>query len=145
MSFDPCDADSTRNYIMNLLASRNSPDPHERWVSKPKFQKRFPYIEESVEFENEEPAPLWKGVNPKYRYVLFCKPRTMFDGTGGETFRRRVRRKSETKIVGYFENKEEVDAHPLLNGYFPSWLLVFVFDRAAQGQDWEKECVDGDY
>ena len=144
-AFNPCDAESTRNYIMMLLATRYTQDPNDKWLTKPKFIKKYRTVREEVEFENEEPAPLWKDVDVKYRYVVFAKSRSMFDGTGGEVFQRRVRRKSGTKIVGYFEDKEEAYNHPLLEGYCPSWLNVFVFDRAAEGQDWDDECVNGAY
>lgn len=92
---------------------------------------------ENEEFENYEDAPIWEGAPDEARFAITMKWSGCFDGTGGQTFRKRAKRKADTILVTYFNSKVDMKAHPLMNGYYPPSFCVFCWERDNPESDFE--------
>ena len=94
--------------------------------------EEWEYTQEDNEFDNYEIVPIWgEHVDNKYNFAITMKTKIPFDGTGGETFKKRASRKSESILVQYFETKAEMVSHPLLNGYSDWHYYVFCWERGS--------------
>ena len=109
----------------------------EHSVETPILQ-RWGTTPENKEFDNYEDTPIWKdNINACYRFALTMKFIGCFDGTGGQTFRKRAKRKSNSILVRYFKTKNEMEGHPLMNGYFDPSYYVFCWERDNAEYDFE--------
>ena len=82
-----------------------------------------------AEFDNAVDVPCWDKAKPDDKFAMTMKYGGAFDGTGGETFRKRAKRKADSYVIGTFKTEEQADAHPLLNGFAPYYYNVFIWDR----------------
>lgn len=94
-----------------------------------RYLKKWALVNEAFEFEKFEVAPIWKNARKTSQFAMTIRWVGDFDGTGGETFRKRAMRKSGNILVRRFKTKEEYEAHPYLNGGGDYSTYVFIWDR----------------
>ena len=98
-------------------------------MSRVRHTEEWGMTEEDEEFQNYEVAPVWKGAKKNDKFAMTVKWCGCFDGTGGETFMKRAMRKSDTIFVRRFTTKAALNKHPYMNGRYPHYHYVFIWDR----------------
>ena len=131
------------SYLDDLYAEELQQDPQVAWTRFGKHTALTPILDrwsrtaEDNEFDNYEDAPTWEGASGDAKFALTMKFVGCFDGTGGETFRKRAKRKGDTILVRHFKTKAEMLKHPLMNGYYAPSYYVFCWERNNPEWDFE--------